>query len=644
MKKLAFFLLGLLGFSEAHAQIPISPTLFGQNAWYINVNDMNVSTFSAIFDSQLIAVAQSGVKYVRIGGIGPNFSPLYSWGSGYSITSITQIARLKHLIDEIRAKYMEPIIEVGYDPLYPSVCSSPLGTLSGISLSNQALIAGNLVKFLNDPSTGVYNTNPIKYWVISNEPNLAYSCSTSSLGGFVWDGSGGMVSTHAANIAAYIKAFSTQMKQGDPNIKIMGPELTAFSNDDYWYVNQVMGQLLGTGANSIMGQISCSCGANGKYYIDIVSFHHYPNSSNISSRADIMNEPGITVAGGFANDLTTTASFKHGIIDMIQANGTRSISDISVACTELNIDYHDGYNEKTDYSNMLGGLSNRSFLAGQWMADTYAQAMNAKTSTSGGNSWVSMVNLWSVEEGDSLYSLGYISPYGSNRKRSEYWHYWMLARNFKGNFYMGNSTLSNFKVFTSTNCDQIAVMLMNESSSAQTANVTFNTSYGASNTKLNQGATATFTRTLNGEESRLLIFDPCAHLMKEYYYNKSMNLSDLPPDSISYTGNFCTCSGGGGGGSQRVAEYPVQHNNAVSVYSQPNPHNGQGTVYVQLGDASQGELTITDAFGKMMDRIVIPPGREVISVDYKDYPAGVYMLSLSTDKAGRAVSKMLIVR
>lgn len=642
--------MGLLGFSAAYSQIPISPTLFGQNAWYIDINDNNASTFSSGFDSHLSDVAQSGVKYVRIGGIGVNFSPLYSWGSGYSITSVTQVQRLKHLIDAIRTNSMEPVIQVGYDPLTPSPCASAVGPLGGISLSNQALIAGNLVKFLNDPSTGIYSTRPIVYWVIANEPDHAYSCSSSNLGGYGWNGgtSTATVQAHANTIATYIKAFSTQMKLADPTIKIIGPELSAFGNDNYMLynpVNHIMDELVTapTYSNSIMGQIPSTT----NYYIDILSFHHYPNY-NISTRADVISEPGTMAADGFRSDLIATGFGKKGVVDMITGNSTlRSVSNLSVACTEFNLLVNNGIDESSNYSGLLNGLDNRSFIAGQWMADIFSQAMNATTSGSGGKSWVSMMNLWSVEEGNPpcTTGLGYISGCVANRKRSEYWHYWMLARNFKGNFYMGNSTLSNVKVFTSTNCDQIAVMLLNEDLNAQTANITFNTSYGASNTKLNQGATVTYTATLNGEESQLLLFDPCGKFRGGYAYNKSLNLSDAAPSTITgSTGNFCTCNNGGGGGGTGRMAMPEKDHRDVSVISQPNPHNGQGAVYVQLGDASQGELTITDAFGKMMDRIVIPPGREVIPVDYTNYPAGVYMLNLSTDKAGRATSKMLIVK
>lgn len=69
-------------------QVPISPTIFGQNAWFINVNDFNVPTFSASFDAQLIEVKRSGVRFIRIGGIDVNFKPLYAWDPFFNFTTV----------------------------------------------------------------------------------------------------------------------------------------------------------------------------------------------------------------------------------------------------------------------------------------------------------------------------------------------------------------------------------------------------------------------------------------------------------------------------------------------------------------------------------------------------------------------------
>ena len=102
--------------STATAQTAISPTFFGQNAWYIDVNDPDVSGpngFSALFDARIADVAASGVRYVRIGGIDPNFFPLYNFN--FSTMAITTAPKLVYLIDEIRTAGMEPIIQVGYN-------------------------------------------------------------------------------------------------------------------------------------------------------------------------------------------------------------------------------------------------------------------------------------------------------------------------------------------------------------------------------------------------------------------------------------------------------------------------------------------------------------------------------------------------
>ena len=62
---------------EAVAQVPIQSSIFGQNAWYINVNpSASATTFEDGLEARLPEIAASGVKFMRIGGIGPNWAEL----------------------------------------------------------------------------------------------------------------------------------------------------------------------------------------------------------------------------------------------------------------------------------------------------------------------------------------------------------------------------------------------------------------------------------------------------------------------------------------------------------------------------------------------------------------------------------------
>ncbi|MDQ3110806.1 MAG: T9SS type A sorting domain-containing protein [Bacteroidota bacterium] len=492
-------------------QIPVKDGVFGQNAWYYNAAENPYPTY---LDNLLPDVATGGVKYVRIGGIGPNFTPLYSW-SGTTITSVT---KLSHLIDEIRLNGMEPIIQVGYSP-------PALGcTWSGVSMTDQAIIAGNLVNQINNIS---YSGSKVVNWIIANEPDLNASCS----GGFGYSGS-----TDAGNIAAYIRAFSTQMKNADPNIKIIGPELASFGNDKYYSVNIMMNDLISNPANSysIMGTITTGNG-NGKYFVDILSIHTYPT---LTTRQAVIDNPEASPTGfraRFIDDGSTTNQWR-GIIEMINNNNTsRSISNLKVACTEFNIANCSSscVNESTYPDLVLSGFTNRSFIGGQWLAEIMTVSMSV---ASGNEAWIEFMNMWSIKEGDCSNGFGFISGCTGN-KRPNYWHFKMVSDNFGGGTYYpttpetGNAD-NHVKAFACTNGSNVRVLVLNQevntsqsSSSSKTVTISFSGSApsGSGNYKFHTnvavpGSFPEQTVTVDNESSYVFEFNSSGQLLSHCYY------------------------------------------------------------------------------------------------------------------------------
>lgn len=284
------------------AQVPIKANkIFGQNGWFIDFTDPIPQDFLWPL------AASSGVKYIRIGGIEACFHPLYSFNFGTQ--AITNVTNLKHVIDQIRLAGMEPILQVGYNP----VCAFEAPFLNMTS-ANQAIVAANIVDRINnveytDTTPGLPDSK-IEYWIIANEPDLQLNCISTDLKGFGYN-----QQTDANLISTYIKDFATKMKDKDPNIKIIGPELTKFGNDNgidgggnyYNPSNKIMDDLISpaSNSNSIMGQISAGNGIN-KYFIDVLSFHYYPDS--ISSKQNVVDDP-TNQNGGFHYRITSNAAF-----------------------------------------------------------------------------------------------------------------------------------------------------------------------------------------------------------------------------------------------------------------------------------------------------------------------------------------------
>jgi hypothetical protein len=417
--------------------VPIKNSLYGQNAWLITVStptDLN---------QYLPKMKLSGAHYCRIGGIAANFGPIYKWNPSTFAVNTASLQNLIGLIDTLRGSGLEPIIEMGYNPVCTNTVTSPLG---GVTLANQALLAGNVVAALKS----YYGANSPKYFIIANEPNLAIkNCNYSdSLTGYSYG-----TLPYADTIAAYIKEYAKRMRAADSTITIIGPEITSFGNDSNYVINQMMAKIIKNQTTpAIMGKMNAD-GFN-RYYIDIISYHDYLQSA--STLTDIVAAPTKT-ANGFRTKLTSPGLYlKEGLIDMILLNGAgRNIYNTRLACTEFNIDLRNGQSEASgNYSTVVSGYDNRSFVGGQWLADVYSQAMElSATNTISGQpeSWMEFMTPWSFIEGDCNNGIGFLSACSTQvgRERPMYYHYQLLTQNFIGRFYRGTSGNPNIKAFAS---------------------------------------------------------------------------------------------------------------------------------------------------------------------------------------------------
>ncbi|MGZ6540023.1 MAG: hypothetical protein ACXVEB_16725, partial [Bacteroidia bacterium] len=152
--------------SDAQA---ISTHFFGENAWMPDtVGNANACTDPpCILNGKLHQhwndIKQSSATIIRFGGTSPD----------KNMPTNYQYVRM---IDSVRAKGMEPVIQV---PFYNNRYS--------------ASQAAAIVNYIN-----VVKGMHIKYWIIGNEPNLGYSYTT------------------AAQIANYFRPFASAMKAVDP--------------------------------------------------------------------------------------------------------------------------------------------------------------------------------------------------------------------------------------------------------------------------------------------------------------------------------------------------------------------------------------------------------------------------------------------
>src|SRR5436190_13794163 len=201
----------------------IPTNFFGQNAWMPD-SVGNVKYYGKLRQNWG-KIRDSKAAIVRFGGIAPD---------NHMPTNFQYI----QMIDSIRAKGMEPILQVPFH--------------RGAYTAQQAAA---IVQYVN-----VTKGKNVLYWIIGNEPDLDYAY------------------TSASQVAAYFKPFASAMKAVDPGIKIIGPECA-------WYNTGIINGLTTPGGpDDITGK-----DAAGRYYVDIISFHYY-GFNGTQSRNDVMTK------------------------------------------------------------------------------------------------------------------------------------------------------------------------------------------------------------------------------------------------------------------------------------------------------------------------------------------------------------------
>jgi hypothetical protein len=405
---------------------------------------------------------------MRYGGNGVDEYADPLWSNG----STSTLAQYLSLVDNMQNRGIEPVLQV---PVFGSTYTTT--------------DAADIVRCIN-----VTHARGVKYWSIGNEPDL----------------SGGAYNyTTAAQVAAYIRPFASAMKAVDPTIKIIGPDTT-------WYNPTIMNGLTTPGGpDDITGK-----DANGRYYVDILAFHHYNGFDGTQSRTDVVNS--LMQSGGFNDNLI---ALKARIANCNSYHNRTGSSGLLMAITEANVNYQNSANDS------VTGTGAESFLGGQWWAELLGISMKHG---------VDFVTFWSVIEGSTQTGneLGFIGADGTIKPT--YHHFKMMAENIRGNVASSTDNQTLVKTFASKASDQIAVIMLNqETSTSFNYTVRLNTAAvsGTNALKINvdAGLAMESSGTIASQSTILLVFDSFGVLKKKIEYRLVGHAnSNLPPTVTLY--------------------------------------------------------------------------------------------------------------
>lgn len=485
----------------------ISAHYFGENAWMPDaIGDVNnciepPCQFNGKLHQQWQNIKQSNAVLIRYGGIAAD-------------NNRPTNAQYIRIIDSVRSNGMEPVIQVPFK-----------------NWRYSAQQAADIVTYLN-----VTMGKNIKYWIIGNEPDLGYSYTT------------------AAQIAAYMKPFASAMKNVDPSILIIGPELASFNK------SIIDGLTAPGGPNDITGK-----DANGRYYLDVFAFHTYPFNGS-QSRADVISNLTST------NRLQDNLIYLNGRIASCNAHHNRTgNAKIKTAITEANINWQNNSGDN------LYGLGANSFIGGQFVAEMLCIGIK---------NGVDFVNIWSVIEGNSTGSnIGFIDPSTGNKKPL-YHHFKMLAESFKGTYADGISNVANVKTFGSKNSQEISVLIMNQD---QANNYNYKVHLNSTSIpgniplkiNIDAGVSAEYTDVLASQSTVLLTFNSAGTLIRKTEYSLNGNAaSNQPPTVTEYLSTGVASNGA-------IDNGPFEIKNVF-----PNPTVGKFTIEMNKGNALQKDFNI----------------------------------------------------
>jgi len=539
--------LGLMGAAKESKAQTISNHYFGQNAWMPDtIGNANACTEPpCILYGKLHQnwgkIQESGAQIIRFGGITPD-------------KNMPTNAQYIRMIDSIRAKGMEPIMQVPFhDYRYT------------------AGQAADIVHYLND----IKHKN-IKYWIIGNEPNLGYGYNSAS------------------QIANYIRPFASAMKNVDPSIIIIGPEVA-------WYHASIINGLTTPGGpDDITGK-----DAAGHYYVDVISFHTYPFNGS-QSRADMISK--LTAAGSLQDNLVAL----NGRIANCNTYHNRSgAAALKTAITEANVCY------KNDPSDNLNGNGVNSFIGGQFVAEMLGIGMK---------NGVDFINMWSAVEGNNTaLNIGYIDPQ-TGKKKPAYYHFKMMADNFRGNVANATSNKNTVKTFASKNATGGSVMIMNEELTADYQyTVKLNTSTISSSNPLkvnvDAGLNKEYTDMIPAQSTVVLTFNAAGTITSKTEYSLTGHaVANLAPTVTQFVST-------GIADNQPAA---AEGNGKLDISVYPNPSIGKFTVELSKGYSTDHTFNI-EMFNLLGQQVYskksnFTNGKEEVQVEAKSLAAGAYIV------------------
>jgi hypothetical protein len=250
---------------------------------------------------------------------------------------------------------------------------------------------------------------------------------------------------------------------------------------------------------------------NGRWLIDGVTFHNYPNGKQFT-RDDVI----------FAGPQKILGEIKTLKALMAQANAKHNRKGDEAllwGLTEVNVTWQNPDRE-------ISGYGNPSFLGGQFIAEIFGFGMEHGAY---------MVNPWCINETDRIITdFGYIGMPSEFYPRSSYYHMQMMSTHMKGAFVLNQDNQNYVKTIATTDKNTVALMVMNQHPAQ---NFDFDVSLNGKNADsekplliaVSADISAHFSGNIPAQTTQILVFNKKGKLQKTVTYDLAHNLKEKPP-------------------------------------------------------------------------------------------------------------------
>jgi hypothetical protein len=310
---------------DLRQSLPISPTLPGTNVFPRTgtTSQDGANGFMDYSPSLTTGLSNAHINLLRFPG--------GTWGESHYL-SYDQLSAFSGLLQQTHAEGM-----------VQARLSGPIkGNFTELSdVQSRAALAGQWVDFLNNPHSdrriGKYihaPFSPVKYWTVGDEPDKLINPAT------------GQLYTVTQYVQDFI-LFSTVMHRVDPNIQVIGPEISEFygpgagprdANGELW----MEGFLKGVGAYEQANHVTL---------LDGVSFHRYQFVNGTQTPYLFLSSAG---------EWNYLLPALHQLISQDLGR------DVPIALTEIN----------TNPPNQANQAAPPQGIAALWWADTLGTLMN----------------------------------------------------------------------------------------------------------------------------------------------------------------------------------------------------------------------------------------------------------------------------